>query len=209
MAVKAFIFDLDGTLLDTSVDLACGINKMRQFYGLSELPVETVISYLGDGALQLTERSLKDSDISPEKAVSVFLDYYEENICVATDFYPGMREFISELNKRGISAGILTNKPQHPTDKLIEALGIGHMFDFIYGPDLFGKKPDPNGLIQCLKEINVDASEAFMVGDHHTDLFAANDAGVENIFVHYGFGRIGDSRADNEITTADELFKFL
>ena len=209
MPTKAFIFDLDGTLLDTSADLARAVNKMREYYDLTPLPIATVISYLGDGALPLTERSLRGSTIGPKEAVSIFLDFYEKDICVKTDFYPGMKEFILELNDRNITAGILTNKPQKPTDKLIDALQIRHMFKFIYGPDVFGKKPDPNGLIQCLKEINVKSDEAIMVGDHHTDLYAANNAGVENIFVHYGFGRIGDSRADNEIHKANELFKFL
>jgi len=209
MSIKAFIFDLDGTLLDTSVDLARGVNSMRNHYGLSELPIGTVVSYLGDGALKLVERSLQDTDLSAEAAVSIFLDCYENDICAETDFYPGMREFITALNERNIPTGILTNKPQRATDKLTDFLGISEMFDFIYGPDNFGKKPDPNGLIQCLEEIGVSNEDAVMVGDHHTDMYAGNAAGVKTIFVRYGFGYIGGSRADVEIDCAKELFKFL
>ena len=209
MSSKAFIFDLDGTLLNTSVDLAQGVNSMRVHFGLPELPIDTVISYIGDGALKLTERSLQDSDICAEEAVGVFLDSYEANVCNATDFYPGMKEFILKLNEINIPAGILTNKPQRATDKLVDQLGIRDLFKFTYGPDRFGKKPDPAGLKHGLEALNVKAENAFMVGDHHTDMFAGNAAGVKTVFVHYGFGIIGDSRADIEIQSAEELLKLL
>jgi phosphoglycolate phosphatase len=206
---KAFIFDLDGTLLDTSVDIAQGVNRMRAHFGLKALPIDKVISYIGDGAMKLTERSLQDSTIAPEEAIEVFLKCYEADICSATDFYPGMKEFILTLKERGIPTGILTNKPQRLTDKLIGELDISHFFHFVTGPDDVGKKPNPNGLIQSIKTLNVSPEDAFMVGDHHTDMYAGNAAGVTTVFVHYGYGIIGESRADVEIQSADELFKLL
>jgi phosphoglycolate phosphatase len=102
-----------------------------------------------------------------------------------------------------------TNKPQRATDKLIHALGVPHLFRFVCGPDRFGKKPDPTGLLSCLAVINVDPSDALMVGDHHTDMFAGNAAGVKTVFAHYGFGEIGSNRADVEIHSAHELFELL
>lgn len=209
MTKKAFIFDLDGTLFDTSVDLAHAVNKMRSHFGLPMLPLETIISYIGDGALKLTERSLQDCDVSPLDAVTVFLAYYEDNICQATDFYPGMKEFITALNVQNIPVGILTNKPQRATDKLLNHLGVADLFQFAYGPDVFGKKPDPTGLLHCVGELGADAEHVYMVGDHHTDMFAGNAAGVKTVFMHYGFGYIGESRADIELESAEELFKLL
>jgi phosphoglycolate phosphatase len=209
MNFKAYIFDLDGTVLNTANDLANAVNKMRQSYQLEDLPVKEVLSYLGDGAQKLVERSLQNTGINIQDALTVFLDCYEQGICIETDFYPGLREFLEELKKKDIPAGILTNKPQLMTDKLVEALDIADLFKFTYGPDQFGKKPDPNGLLKCLEILNTDAKDAVMVGDHHTDMYAANAAGVTNIFVSYGFGSKGESRVDYEIDKGEELFKFL
>jgi phosphoglycolate phosphatase len=209
MNFKAYIFDLDGTVLNTATDLANAVNKMRQSFELDSLPVKEVLSYLGDGAQKLVARSLKDTDINLQDALTVFLDCYEKGICIETDFYPGLREFLEELKRQGIPAGILTNKPQLMTDKLVEALNIADLFKFTYGPDQFGKKPDPNGLIECLKILKTDPQDAVMVGDHHTDMYAANAAGVKNIFVSYGFGNKGESSVDYEIDKGEELFKFL
>lgn len=209
MTQKAFIFDLDGTVLNTATDIAQGVNATRKHFDLPELPISTIISYIGDGALKLMARALQDSDIAAENALSVFLESYEANICNTTDFYPGMKEFITELNNRNIQAGILTNKPQRATDKLIDHLGIRDLFAFTHGPDLFGKKPDPTGLQHCIDTLQVKAENAYMVGDHHTDMFAGNALGVTTVFVHYGFGVIGESRADIEIKSATELFNLI
>lgn len=209
MSDKAFIFDLDGTLLDTSVDLASAVNQMRLHYGLPELPIDTVVSYIGDGALKLTERALQGSGIPASEAVQVFLARYEADVCQATDFYPDMKRFVETLKQRHIPLGILTNKPQRATDKLVACLGIGHLFDFVYGPDLFGKKPDPTGLRHCLSQMQVAPEAAYMIGDHHTDLYAGNATGVTTVFAHYGFGEIGGARADIEIRAASELFDLL
>ena len=209
MNFKAFIFDLDGTVFDTSLDLAAAVNRMRIYYDLETLDTQTIVSHLGDGAFKLVERSLKGTLIDPHTAVKVFLDFYDEDICIKTDFYPGMREFLEELKERNLPAGILTNKPQDPTDKLIDTLGVRDLFQFAYGPDNFGKKPDPNGLNECVKILGLPKDQVLMIGDHHTDLYAANDAGVKNVYVTYGFGRIGESRVDYKIDKCEELFKFL
>lgn len=209
MKFKAYLFDLDGTVLDTSYDLANAVNNMRTHYQLSALPVPEILSYLGDGAIQLVERSLSNTSTNIKEALKIFLDFYEDGICIKTDFYPGVKEFLIELKKQGIPAGILTNKPQAMTDKLIDVLGIADLFQFAYGPDILGKKPDPNGLLHCLKELKVDAHEAVMVGDHHTDMLAGNAAGTKTIFVTFGFGHKAESQVDYEIDCGTELFKFL
>lgn len=182
---------------------------MRSHYQLPALPVPEILSYLGDGATQLVERSLTNTSTDSVEALKIFLDLYEEGICIKTDFYPGIKEFLIELKQRGIPAGILTNKPQAMTDKLIDVLDISDLFQFAYGPDVLGKKPDPNGLLHCLKELKVEAHDAVMVGDHHTDMLAGNAAGTKTIFVKFGFGHKANSQVDYEIDCGTELFKFL
>lgn len=168
MKYKAFIFDLDGTLVNSSLDLANAVNELREHYKLEKLDLETILSYIGNGALKLVERSFKDTDIEPKEALKLFLDYYEEGIYNETDFYPNVEDFLKELKSKKIPAVILTNKPQKMTDILIEKMEANHFFQYIYGPDQFGKKPDPSGLKKCLDLLGVEPSEALMVGDHHT-----------------------------------------
>lgn len=209
MKYKAFIFDLDGTLVDSSLDLADAVNELRKHYKLPELALDTVLSYIGDGALKLVERSFKGTDIDPQKALTLFLDFYEEGIYNKTDFYPHVEDFLKELKSKDIPAVILTNKPQKMTDILISKMAAGHYFEYIFGPDEFGKKPDPAGLKKCIELLGKEAGDVLMVGDHHTDIFAANSLGVDSVFLSGGFGRTGESKPDYTFDSFKELFRFL
>ena len=176
---------------------------------MTRLPTEKIISYIGNGAPKLVERSMADCKISQEECLSTFLDLYEKNICIQTDFYPGIQEFLKELQSQKIVATVLTNKPQNMTDKLLKKLDATKYFQLIYGPEAYGRKPEPNGLLETLKQLNIQTQDAFMVGDHTTDLDAAKNAGVKSIFCHFGLGTKEGCSHDYEITTGDELFKFL
>ncbi len=209
MKYKAFIFDLDGTLVNSSLDLANAVNELRKHYKLPELDLDTILSYIGNGALKLVERSFKGTGINPKDALQLFLDFYEEGIYNKTDFYPDVEDFLKELKAKKLPAVILTNKPQKMTDILIEKMGAGHYFKHIYGPDEFGKKPDPNGLKKCIDLLGIDTQDVLMVGDHHTDIFAANSSGVDCVYLSYGFGTIGDSKPDYVFESFKELFRFL
>ena len=209
MKFKGYIFDFDGTLVNSAPDLANAVNELRKHYKLSELDRETIISYIGDGALKLVKRSFEGTGIDPQEALNYFLDYYEEGIYNETDFYPHVEDFLKELKSRDIPAIILTNKPQKMTDILLEKMNAAHYFKYAFGPDAYGKKPDPAGLLKCLELLDLKPEEALMVGDHHTDIFAANACKVKSVFLTYGFGKIGDSKPDFVFDSFKELFKFL
>lgn len=209
MKFKGYIFDFDGTLVNSAPDLANAVNELRQHYGLSVLDRETIISYIGNGALKLVERSFQETSIDPKEALKYFLDFYEEGIYNETCFYPGVEDFLKELQKRNIPAIILTNKPQKMTDILLDKMSVAHYFKYAFGPDLYGKKPDPAGLKKCLELLDLKPNEALMVGDHHTDIFAANACDVESVFLSYGFGEIGDSKPDYVFDSFQELSRFL
>ena len=209
MKFKAYIFDFDGTLVNSAPDLANAVNAMRSHYSLSPLDRETIISYIGNGALKLVQRSLNETEIDCDVALEVFLDCYKRDICNETCFYPGVIKFLDELLAREIPAGILTNKPQEMTDILLKKLSADHYFQFAFGPDEFGKKPDPTGLAECLKILNLKPEEVLMVGDHNTDIFAANALTVPSVYLSYGFGIIGDSKPDYVFDSFEELFRFL
>lgn len=209
MKFKAYIFDFDGTLVNSAPDLAYAVNELRKHFGLSELDRKTIISYIGNGALKLVERSFQDTEIDPKKALELFLGFYEEGIYNETDFYPGVKNFLEELKFRNIPALILTNKPQKMTDILLKKMDAEHYFQYAIGPEPYGKKPHPAGLKKCLELLKLKPSEALMVGDHHTDIFAANACGVESVFFSYGFGEIGGSKPDYIFDSFEELSKFL
>ena len=209
MKFKAYIFDFDGTLVNSAPDLANAVNELRKHYGLSELDRQTIISYIGNGALKLVERAFQETSIDPQDALKLFLDFYEEGIYNETDFYPGVEKFLKELKARKIPAIVLTNKPQKMTDILLEKMNASHYFKYAFGPDKYGKKPDPTGLNKCLELLNMNAEDVLMVGDHHTDIFAANTCGVQSVFLNYGFGKIGGSKPDYVFDSFDELSKFL
>lgn len=209
MKFKGYIFDLDGTLVNSAPDLANAINELRKHYNLPELNRKTILSYIGNGALKLVERSFQETAINPQDALKLFLDFYEEGIYNETDFYPGVEAFLKELKSRGIPAIILTNKPQKMTDILLDKMNAAHYFKYAFGPEIYGKKPDSAGLKKCLELLNLTAEDAVMIGDHHTDIFAANASGVKSVFLNYGFGEIGDSKPDFVFDSFEELTKFL
>ena len=209
MKYKAYIFDLDGTLVDSGSDLANATNLMRQHYGLETLPIPQIITYIGNGAQKLVERALAKTDLNIEEALGVFLDYYEKNILINTKFFPGVEDFLKKLNQAGAPAVVLTNKPQAMTDKLLQEMNATHYFKLIYGPEAYGKKPDATGLVECMKQLNVDAKDTLMIGDHTTDLNAATGAGTQSVFCTFGLGNMEGCNPDFIIESGEELFKFL
>lgn len=209
MTFKSFIFDLDGTLVNSAPDLANAVNEMRRHYHLAPLDKQTVISYTGDGSEKLVERSLRQTDIDCIEALDIFLEAYKKVICKETHFYDHVVDFLNELLSKDIPALVLTNKPQDMADLLLEKLKASHYFKHILGPGVYGKKPDPGGLNKCLELVNLPPEEVIMIGDHHTDIFAANQAGVTSVFLTYGLGQIGTAKADYTFDTFEELFRFL
>lgn len=208
MKYKAYIFDLDGTLVDSGPDLANATNLMREHYGLEKLPIPQIFTYIGNGAQKLVERALKDTGIDIDEALRVFLKCYEENILIQTKFFPGVEDFLKKLKEEKIPAVVLTNKPQAMTDKLLEEMNATHYFKLIYGPEAYGKKPDSTGLVECMKQLGVEAHETLMVGDHTTDLNAASGAGTPSVFCTFGLGNMEGCNPDFIIESGEELFKF-
>ncbi|NQZ59454.1 MAG: HAD hydrolase-like protein [Lentisphaeraceae bacterium] len=206
---SAYIFDLDGTLVSSSLDLARAVNKTRKFYNFEALSLDIVTSYIGDGAKKLVERSFPECDISYDTLLAKFLDYYRQGICIDTDFYPAIREFLEKLIELDIPAIVLTNKPQEMTDLLIKELKAEHLFKAWYGPDTFPRKPSPEGLIHSLDILEVTAENAVMIGDHHTDLMVGEAVGCDTIFCQYGLGNKGHCQPTYEIAESAEIFNFI
>jgi phosphoglycolate phosphatase len=188
--VRAFVFDLDGTLIDSKMDLVHSVNEMLRETGRAPLPVELIASYVGHGAPQLIASTLgvASSEEDRREGLTIFLKHYHEKKLEETRAYPGVAEGLRAL--AGTPMAVLTNKPAKLSVELLEGLGLARFFRRVYGGDSFGKKkPDPSGALAILKEFGVAPGEAAMVGDSDVDLHTARNAGMIAVAVTYGFGQ--------------------
>jgi len=213
--VKLLIWDLDGTLIDSELDLAHAINAMLRHFNHDELPVEVVGSYVGDGAPMLVRRSLGDPDDEAyvQEALEFFLQYYREHKLEHTYVYPGVMETLEAVRSRSaMKMAVLTNKPIGPSRAICEALGLTPYMSQIYGGNSFPtKKPDPHGARVLLAEHECNPHEAVMIGDSQYDVLTANHAGMFSVGVSYGFSpeSLQIHPPDVMIDTAYELLELL
>ncbi len=186
---KAVIFDLDGTLLDTLDDIADSINAMLNKYGYRTLTRDRVSALIGSGAKKLIADALPEklSDEEFIKRLETYNRIYNASGSPKTKLFSGIKETLFELKNRGYSLAVLSNKPQHSTDKVAEKYLNGLGFDFICGQSEKIKcKPDAAGALYVLKELGVKPENAYLVGDGETDVLAAINAGLTGIAALWG-----------------------
>jgi phosphoglycolate phosphatase len=188
--IKLLLWDLDGTLVDSELDLAHAINAMLRHFKRSELPIEVVASYIGDGAPMLVRRALGDPQDEPfvRAALEYFMLYYREHKLDNTFVYPGVLETLTTIHKRGaMQMAVLTNKPIGPSRGICDGLNLSAFMSQIYGGNSFPtKKPDPHGARMLLEEHGAQPTQAIMIGDSQNDVLTANNAGMFSIGVTYG-----------------------
>lgn len=183
------VLDLDGTLIDSSLDLALAVNATRQRFGLDPLSLDRVASYVGNGAEMLIRRALQPD--APEQTVrdglQFFLQYYRENMLVNTRLYPGVREALEGWRAAGKKMAVLTNKPVMFSRDLVAGLGIAEFFARLYGGNSFeSKKPDPYGLNLIMWELQTARDRTLMIGDSSVDVLTARNAGTACAGVTFG-----------------------
>lgn len=192
-SIKLLIFDLDGTLIDSRLDLVHSVNAMLRHFGRPELPDEVVASYVGDGAPVLVRRALGDpkDERFLKEALDYFLAYYRVHKLDHTHVYEGIRESLAAIqgsNGAIRKMAVLSNKPVHPSRAIVEALGLGRFFIHVYGGNSFPtKKPDPEGARSLLKETKTRAQDAAIIGDSSVDVLTGRNAGMWTCGVTYGF----------------------
>lgn len=206
---QLLIFDLDGTLADTRADLTTGINLMRARYSLPPLAAETVAGFIGDGIRKLVERALQGADADPDEALDLYRRMYEEHMLDETALYPGVADGLRRLSEAGHLLAVLSNKPGDPSRIILDHLGAAPLFIRILGGgDLPNLKPAPDGILLLMDESGTGKGQTWMIGDHHTDLEAARQAGVRSGFVTYGMGHPGGLPADQVWNGFEELTSF-
>ena len=189
------VFDLDGTLIDSQVDLSNSINAMLVHLGTPELPHAVIASYIGDGASMLVRRALGDpeGDVHDEEfvgeALKYFLDYYRTHKLDFTYVYDGVMSALEEIRVAWpeVKMAVLTNKPVVPSRDICMHFGLDRYFFENYGGNSFHtKKPDPTGLLALIAEAGASAAETVMVGDSDVDVLTARNCGARSIGCSYG-----------------------
>jgi phosphoglycolate phosphatase len=185
-----FIFDLDGTLIDSKLDLAHAVNATRAHLDLPPLEHELIFSYVGNGAPVLIRRVLgpEASEELVNQALEYFLAYYREHMLDYTVLYPGVRETLEKLDNGERRLAVLTNKPVRISAAILDGLNVGQHFFRVYGGNSFDqKKPDPIGIETLLREAGARKERTLMVGDSAVDIQTARNAGIPCCGVTYGF----------------------
>lgn len=184
------IFDLDGTIIDSRLDLVHAVNSTRANAALDPLEDELIYSYVGEGAPVLVKRAMGTgaTDAEVASALEFFLDYYRHHALDYTVLYPGVRESMERLHEAGAILAILTNKPVRISERIMDGLGLAPLLFRIYGGNSFEfKKPHPVGIDTLRAEAGAEQDATWMIGDSHVDIRTAKNAGVRSCGVTWGF----------------------
>jgi len=204
------IFDLDGTLIDSREDLSIAVNLMRKDFGLEELSVETITSYVGNGTRKLVERSLAGTCVDIELAIQLMKQHYLEHLTDRTTLYEGVSEGLAELHAWGVPLSVITNKPIIPCQKILEHHKLMNLFGAVIGGDSgFALKPDPESLTHVVRKFSVSPVNSWILGDNYTDMESGRRAGLKRCFAEYGFGWRAEEKPDAEVASFAGFVDFI
>ena len=188
--IKAVLFDLDGTLADTALDLGYALNRQRIARGFNVLPIKLIRTEASAGARGLLGLgfSIKPGDTGYDAMRAEFLDFYAEHLCRETCLFPGVTELLDQLDARGLPWGIVTNKPARFTIPLMQELGLSSRAACIVsGGDTAHSKPHPEPLLTASDTMAIAPAECIYLGDDIRDVQASLAAGMEPAVARYGY----------------------
>ena len=206
MPSPVVLFDLDGTLADTAADLCETMNVILEMHGRTRVDEARVRHLVGGGARLLLDRGYRDTgeaadDALLDQSFDEFIDYYGRHIADHTKLWPGVRDQLDILQKRGALMAVCTNKVEGLSRKLLEMLGIDHYFPVVIGGDTLPvKKPDPEHLFEAIRQLGGERKDAVMVGDSEADVDAAKNAGLPSICVTFGYTRTPVAELGADVT---------
>ena len=215
LPLRAVLFDLDGTLLDTAPDMVGALNKLRREEGLAPLPYDAVRPGVSHGAARVVKIGFPDA--SPEHCAGLqrrFLEIYRGALSLGTRLFPGMAEVLDTLAGRRLKSGIVTNKAAWLTEPLLQQLGLRDRFDCVVSGDTVAeRKPHPLPLLHAANLAGVMPGECIYVGDAERDVVAAHAAGMPAVVANYGYLGAGEDttqwRGDGYLERAADLLGWL
>jgi phosphoglycolate phosphatase len=201
------LFDLDGTLIDSRTDLAAAINRTRADFGLPPRPVEEIAACVGEGLRNLVTRAIPELAAAQiDGAIAAGRRHYGAHLLDATTLYPGARETLERLYQAGYRLGVLSNKPHEFTVEILDRLGLAPFFTVVMGSAVGQPmKPDPEPVLNALRQSGCQTAGSWVIGDHFTDLEAGRRAGVKRAFCTFGFGDARQEGNDLVIQALPEL----
>ena len=210
---RAVIFDLDGTLIDSAPDLAGSLNAVLEADGLSAVTLEQVRLMIGNGVPKLIERGFAaQGRILPEADIAQrtprFMEIYFARATQETVLYPGVMDCLRALTTRGVRIGLCTNKPTDVSTQILRDLGVANHFDAVVGGTSgYAKKPDPEPMLACLKDLGATPAQALYIGDSETDVKTARNAGIAMIAVADGYTAtpVDELGADGHVATLEDI----
>lgn len=203
MSIDSFLFDLDGTLVDSIPDLTKAVNLLREELDLAAVTSEQVRGYVGDGVGLLLQRALPAELFSQDRRQR-FMEIYTEHLTDETVIYPGIIDFLTLHQDKPMA--VVTNKPQHLAEIIVDRLGLSPFFQHVIGAELaLQRKPHPDMVHHALKLLACDAEKTVLLGDHHVDLRAAHAAKVKSCFCAWGLGHDDGLQADFLADKATDL----
>jgi phosphoglycolate phosphatase len=216
MNLQAFLFDLDGTLVDTAPDMAGALNQLRAEHDIAPLPYEVIRPWVSHGATALVKLGFgQDLALARMEALRLrYLDLYAARLCMESTLFPGMADVLAALEAKGRAWGVVTNKPAFLTEPLLEGLGLRRRAGCIVSGDtLPQRKPDPGPVRHACALLGLPEANCVMVGDAERDIVSARAAGSPSIAAAFGYVLDDDDPhgwgADAVVEHAKELLAWI
>ncbi len=208
-----FIFDLDGTLLDSLDDLMNSLNTVLKKYGLKQHNREAYQNFVGNGMKVLVDRACPADYENKEQILEEFLNEYGERYHEKSQPYPQIIEMLKSLNEKNIPIAICTNKKQEYTDKIVEVYFNDIDFVAVYGDQFDGKeKPNPFYALKIADTMGLEPKDIYFVGDSNVDMFTANNANMNAVGVSWGFRSVSELKetgAKHIVHSANDILELL
>ncbi len=196
MRFEGYIFDLDGTLIDSLEDIASAANKTLKELGFEEKPKEEIRKYIGSGARELLKGLLKDEN-NLERAIQIFKSYYAQEPIKHTKLFNGAKEVLELLKSKNKKIAVVSNKPLELSTIILKALNVEHYFECIVGPETYNeRKPSPVPILKTLAQLNVHPENAIVIGDTYADIESAKNSYCKSALASWGYVKLKDTKPD-------------
>lgn len=199
-------FDLDGTLIDSRLDIAGAVNHIRASMGLEPASGERIVTFTSPGVINLVRRAVSDAALDSDAALQRMKRFYADHLASTIRIYPGVKDGLDELHRSGVKLAVVTNRDTGSAQEILRKFGIAEFIDSVVGGDCdYPLKPAPDALLAVQSAFSQPKERCWLFGNRESDLEAARRAGFRRIFSRYGGGDPGRETPDFEVGSFAEF----